>query len=68
MSIDPNIITAIATSVYGLATTFLVIQLWRDRAQRERHFRHDGETRRVNELRSAFYEAPTEVLVWRCTV
>jgi len=51
------VITAIATSVYGLATFGLVIQIWWDRRQRERHFREEAENRKLNELRGAFYEA-----------
>jgi hypothetical protein len=51
------LVTAIATSVYGLATLLLVIQIWRDRIQRERHFREEANNRKLNELRSAFYEA-----------
>jgi len=51
------VITAIATAVYGLATLLLVFQIWRDRVQRERHFREEADSRKINELRSAFYEA-----------
>jgi len=57
MTIDPNSITAIATSVYGAATLLLVIQIWRDRVQRERHRKADTEAHKLGELRSAFYEA-----------
>ena|SRR5580698_4664187 len=56
-ALDSNAITAIATASYGLATFLLVIQLWRDRVQREKHFERAEETRRVNDLRRAFYEA-----------
>jgi len=35
----------------------LVFQIWRDRVQRDKHFREEAETRRLNELRGAFYEA-----------
>lgn len=57
MNIDSNFVIAIATSVYGLATFFLVVQLWRDRAQRERHFKADNDAKKLAELHSAFYEA-----------
>ena len=50
-------VTAIATAVYGLATLMLVIQIWRDRTQRERHFREAANNQRLNELHSSFYEA-----------
>jgi hypothetical protein len=48
-------VIAIATSVYGLAT--LVVQIWRDRVQRDRQFHAETTTRKLNDLRSAFYEA-----------
>ena len=57
MTVDSNAVTAIATSVYGAATLLLVGQIWRDRIQRERHFREESDNRKINELRSAFYEA-----------
>ena len=57
MSLDANSITAIATSVYGAATLALVIQLWRDRVQREKHFRTENDARKLAELRIAFYDA-----------
>jgi hypothetical protein len=57
MSIDAITVTAIATSVYGLATLLLVFQIWRDRVQRESHFREETANRKLNELRSAFYDA-----------
>ncbi len=57
MTVDSNSITAIATSVYGAATLLLVAQLWRDRVQREKHFRHENDARSLKELYSAFYEA-----------
>ena len=41
----------------GLATLLLVYQIWRDRVQRERHFRDEADNHKLNELRSAFYEA-----------
>ena len=56
-ALDPNSVTAIATSVYGAATLILVVQIWRDRVQRERHSKNADDTRQLNELRSAFYEA-----------
>jgi hypothetical protein len=49
--------TAIATAVYGLATLLLVIQIWRDRVQRESQFRREAETRKLNELHRAFFDA-----------
>jgi hypothetical protein len=51
------LVTAFSTAVYGLATLLLVIQIWRDRVQRERHFGDEAESRKLNELRSAFYDA-----------
>ena len=58
MSADAAIVvTAISTAVYGLATLLLVIQIWRDRVQREKHFRDEADNRKLNELRSAFYDA-----------
>ena len=51
------VVTAISTAFYGLATFLLVIQIWRDRVQRERHFRDEAESLKLNELRSAFYDA-----------
>jgi hypothetical protein len=51
------LVTAIATAIYGLATLLLVIQIWRDRVQRERHYTEEGKQRKLIELRSAFYEA-----------
>jgi hypothetical protein len=56
MTIDAITVTAIATSVYGAATLLLVIQIWRDRVQRERHFRDESDNHKLNELRNAFYE------------
>jgi hypothetical protein len=35
---DANSVTAIATSVYGFGSLLLVLQLWRDRVQRNQHF------------------------------
>jgi hypothetical protein len=54
---DANTVIATATSVYGAATLLLVFQIWRDRVQRERHYREEAATHKLNELRSAFYEA-----------
>ena len=54
---DSSSVIAIATAVYGAATLLLVIQIWRDRVQRETHYKEEIESRRLNELRSAFYEA-----------
>jgi hypothetical protein len=51
------VVTAMATVVYGLATLLLVIQIWRDRVQRERHYSDEVANRKLAELRSAFYEA-----------
>jgi hypothetical protein len=51
------VITAIATAVYGLATLLLWLENREDRKQRDKHFREEAETRRLNELRCAFYEA-----------
>jgi hypothetical protein len=55
--IDSSLIIAVATSVYGAATLLLVIQIWRDRVQREKHFNSEGRARKLNDLHSAFYEA-----------
>ncbi len=55
--LDSNLVTAIATSVYGAATLLLVIQLWRDRAQRERHFKNERDAKKLSDLHGAFYEA-----------
>jgi hypothetical protein len=49
--------TAIATAVYGLATLLLWIEDREDRKQRDRHFREEADNRKLNDLRSAFYEA-----------
>jgi hypothetical protein len=57
MAVDANTVTAIATSVYGGATLLLVFQIWRDRVQREKHFREESDSHKINDLRSAFYEA-----------
>jgi hypothetical protein len=54
---DANTVTAIATSVYGGATFLLVVQIWRDRVQREKHFREETANRKLSELHIAFYEA-----------
>jgi len=54
---DAITVTAIATSVYGGATLLLVGQLWRDRVQREKHFREEAVNRKLNELHRAFYDA-----------
>ncbi len=57
MAVDSNSVIAIATSVYGAATLLLVIQLWRDRVQREKHFKLENDARKLDALYSAFYEA-----------
>jgi hypothetical protein len=57
MVIDWSEVSAIATVIYGAATLALVIQIWRDRVQRGRHFETDAAQQRLNELRSAFYDA-----------
>ena len=51
------LVTAIATAIYGLATLLLWLENREDRKQRDRHFREETESRKVNDLRSAFYEA-----------
>jgi hypothetical protein len=51
------VVTAIATAVYGLATLLLWFENREDRKQRDRHFREEADGRKLNELRSAFYEA-----------
>jgi len=50
-------ISAIATAIYGVATLLLVVQIWRDRAQRDKYFNIEANNRRLNELHNAFYEA-----------
>jgi hypothetical protein len=52
-----TLVTASATAIYGVGTVALVYQLWRDRVQRDRHFQAENNARRLNDLRSAFYEA-----------
>jgi len=51
------LVTAIATAVYGFATLLLWFENREDRKQRDRNFREEAETRKLNDLRSAFYEA-----------
>lgn len=51
------LVTAIATAIYGLATLLLWLENREDRKQRDRHFREEAESRQLNDLRSAFYEA-----------
>jgi hypothetical protein len=57
LAIDSNSVTALATCLYGGATLLLVIQIWRDRVQRERHFKAEAQYRKLGELHRAFYEA-----------
>jgi hypothetical protein len=57
MTIDPISVTAIATSVYGLATFLLWWENRQDRQQRDRQFRAEADSRKLNELHRAFYEA-----------
>jgi hypothetical protein len=57
MVIDWVEISAIATVVYGAGTLLLVIQIWRDRVQRDRHFRKEVVHRKLDNLHSAFYDA-----------
>jgi hypothetical protein len=54
---DPTWVNAISTSVYGAATLGLVIQVWRDRVQREEHSQREKDARKLDDLRRAFYEA-----------
>ena len=56
MVTDWSEVSAIATVIYGGATLLLVIQIWRDRVQRDRHFRAEADNRKLNELHSAFYD------------
>lgn|SRR5580698_5419808 len=51
------LVTALATAVYGLATLLLWFENIADRRQRDRHYREEADSRKLNELRSAFYEA-----------
>jgi hypothetical protein len=57
MVIDWSEVSAIATVIYGGATLALVFQIWRDRVQRDRHFDADEARRKLDELRTAFYDA-----------
>lgn len=57
MHLDPLWITAAATALYGFASTWLAFHIWRDRVQRERHFNNEMAERKLNDLRTAFYEA-----------
>jgi hypothetical protein len=50
-------VSAIATGIYGLAMLAFVFQTWRDRVQRERHFKEETANRKLDALRSAFYDA-----------
>jgi hypothetical protein len=52
-----TLVTAGAAAVYGIGTLFLVYQLWRDRVQRDRHFQAESDARKLNDLRTAFYDA-----------
>jgi hypothetical protein len=54
---DWSEVSAIATAIYGAATLLLVIQIWRDRVQRGKHFETDVRNRKLNDLHSAFYES-----------
>ena len=57
MNANWNEVSAVATVVYGLATLLLVIQIWRDRVQRDRHFQEAEDNRKINDLRTAFYDS-----------
>ena len=50
-------VSAIATAIYGGATLLLVVQIWRDRVQRDKHFSVEVNNRKLHELHNAFYEA-----------
>ena len=52
-----NSVIAVATCVYGGATLLLVVQIWRDRVQREKHFKAEIDAGKLRELQTAFYEA-----------
>jgi len=53
MVIDWSEVSAIATGIYGGATLLLVVQIWRDRVQRDRHFDAEAARRKLDELRQA---------------
>jgi hypothetical protein len=55
--ITANGVLALATSVYGAATTALVISGYRDRQQRHEHFRHEQEDKKLDALYAAFCDA-----------
>ena len=57
MSADWSEAAAIAAWVYGGATLLLVVQLWRDRVQRDKQFHVETVSRRLQDLRGAFYDA-----------
>jgi hypothetical protein len=57
MVIDWSEVSAIATVVYGAATLLLVVQIWRDRVQRDRHFEAEAASCKLDDLRRAFYDA-----------
>jgi len=57
MAIDPISVTAVATVVYGLATFLLWWENRQDRQQRDRQFRAETDSRKLNELHRAFYDA-----------
>ena len=50
-------LTAISTLVYGVATLFLWWENRQDRKQRDTQFREESQTRKRNELHTAFYDA-----------
>jgi hypothetical protein len=50
-------VSAIATAIYGGATLAFVVQIWRDRVQREQHFAAEAAQRKLDELRTALYDA-----------
>jgi|HubBroStandDraft_2_1064218.scaffolds.fasta_scaffold00464_2 hypothetical protein len=50
-------VTALATLLYGFATLLLWHESKQDRKQREKQFHEELAGRKLNELRSAFYEA-----------
>jgi hypothetical protein len=57
MVIDWSEVSSIATVIYGGATLLLVIQIWRDRVQRDRHFEAEAVGRKLDELRTSFFDA-----------
>jgi hypothetical protein len=54
---DWSEVSAIATAIYGGATLLLVVQIWRDRIQRDKHFGTEVNNRKLDALHNAFYEA-----------